>query len=483
LRSEHSTACARIVRRAVFSAAAIVVSSLLLFSAPAEQKRVSIYSLVANYSLPVLERNGQDYAGLLEALEPLGKVSATTQGSTWTLRYNDLVCEFPAGSRFAQIRRERFDLHGSFLLEHGRGLVPVSSLGSVLSRILNGPVTFHEASRRIFIGSVAVHFTAQIAKRNPPTLVMHFTAPVNPMIATEPGKLHMIFSHEPLVAPGSPTLTFSDKVIPSASYQEGNGAAEITVNSRTPLFASFSNGNRTITIAPTPSAPPTQTAQSQTAPAAAGAVAGASGPPRATPSAAPTATFAVVDASHGGSERGEAITPQLAEKDVTLAFARTLQQQLQTRGLTTLLLRDGDTTLTLDQRAAMTNVAKAEIYISLHASSEGHGVRLYTAMLPAGGEDSGPFLDWNTAQSAFLPLSKAAAAGLAAPLQQQRVPVRVLMAPLRPLNNVTTAAVAIEVAPPQSGVADLDSPAYQQLVTSAIATGVLAVRDKLEAGR
>jgi N-acetylmuramoyl-L-alanine amidase len=160
-----------------------------------------------------------------------------------------------------------------------------------------------------------------------------------------------------------------------------------------------------------------------------------------------------------------------------------LQQQLQTRGLTTLLLRDGDTTLTLDQRAAMTNVAKAEIYISLHASSEGHGVRLYTAMLPAGGEDSGPFLDWNTAQSAFLPLSKAAAAGLAAPLQQQRVPVRVLMAPLRPLNNVTTAAVAIEVAPPQSGVADLDSPAYQQLVTSAIATGVLAVRDKLEAGR
>jgi N-acetylmuramoyl-L-alanine amidase len=474
---------ARTVRSVVFFAAAVAVSSLLLFSAPAEQKRISIYSLVANYSLPVLDHNGREYAGLLEALEPLGTVSATTSGSTWTLRYNDVECEFTDGSNRANIRHSNFDLHGTFLLGNGRGLVPLSSLGSLLSRILNGPVTFHEASRRIFIGSVAVHFTAQIAKRSPPTLVMHFTSPVNPMIATEPGKLHMIFSHEPLVAPGSPSLTFSDKVIPSASYQENNGVAEITVNSESPLFASFSDGNRTITIVPTPAAPKVQTAPAQT-PTAPGAAASAPGQPSsASPSAAPTATFAVVDASHGGSERGEAITPQLAEKDVTLAFALSLRQQLQSRGLTTLLLRDGDTTLTLDQRAAMTNVAKAEIYICLHASSEGHGVRLYTAMLPAGGEDSGPFLDWNTAQSAFLTLSKAAAAGLAVQLQQQRVPLRVLMAPLRPLNNVTTAAVAVEVAPPESGVADLNSPAYQQLVTSAIATGVLSVRDKLEAGR
>jgi N-acetylmuramoyl-L-alanine amidase len=174
---------------------------------------------------------------------------------------------------------------------------------------------------------------------------------------------------------------------------------------------------------------------------------------------------------------------QLAEKDITLAFALGLRQQLQSRGLTTLLLRDSDTTLTLDQRAAATNVAKAEIYICLHASSEGHGVRLYTAMLPAGGGDSGPFLDWDTAQSPFLPLSKAAVTGLASELQKQRVPVRVLMAPLRPLNNITTAAVAVEVAPSEGGVEDLNSPAYQQLVTSSLAAGVLSVRDKLEAGR
>jgi hypothetical protein len=104
-------------------------------------------------------------------------------------------------------------------------------------------------------------------------------------------------------------------------------------------------------------------------------------------------------------------------------------------------------------------------------------------LLPAGGEDSGPFLDWNTAQTAFLPLSKSAAAGLAVELQKQQIPVRVLMAPLRPLNNIATAAVAVEVAPPATGIADLNSATYQQQVAASMANGLLALRDKLEGGR
>ena len=98
----------------------------------------------------------------------------------------------------------------------------------------------------------AVHFTAQVNKTNPPTLVMNFTSPVNPTIATEPGKLRMVFTREPLVPPGSQTLTFDSPSIPSATFQESNGAAEIAVNGPVPLFASFSNNGRTITITPAP---------------------------------------------------------------------------------------------------------------------------------------------------------------------------------------------------------------------------------------
>ena len=143
------------------------------------------------------------------------------------------------------------DLGGKFLLENNRGLVPVASLSSLLPRFLGGPVTLHEESARLFIGSVATHFTASLSADNPPRLVFHFTAPVNPTMATEPGALRMTFTREPLVAPASPTLTFGSKAIPSAIYSESNGMAVVTVNTSIPVMANFSNDGHTVTISPT----------------------------------------------------------------------------------------------------------------------------------------------------------------------------------------------------------------------------------------
>ena len=460
-----------------FFALLVLLSAFLLFANP-DEKRISIYSSAANYSLPVIEHNGQEYVGLFEMLEPLGTVVSKTEGARWKLRYNGVDSEFTAGRTRARVRGQDLNLPANFLMENGRGLVPLTALTTLLPRFLGGPVTFHETSRRLFVGSVAVHFTGQVSKTTPPTLVMDFTSPVNPMIATEPGKLRMLFTHEPLVQPGSLTLTFDNKTIPSASYQENNGAAEITVSGTVPLFASFSNDGRTITVAPAPQ----PSAQMTPAPL--------TSPPPAVPAtpvspATPAARryFAVVDASHGGDERGAALTSQLAEKDVTLAFARRLRQELETRGLTTMLIRDGDATLTLDQRANLANATHAAIYICVHAAAQGKGVRLYTALVPAIGEGRGPFLDWNTAQSAFHGLSETAEASLSAEFQRQKVPVRVLTAPLRPLNNLISAAVAIEVAPPTDDVSDLNSATYQELIASSVAAGVVAVRDKLEPGR
>jgi N-acetylmuramoyl-L-alanine amidase len=350
--------------------------------------------------------------------------------------------------------------------------------------LLRVPINLHEASRRLFIGNAAIHFTAQVNKTNPPTLVMNFTSPVNPMIATEPGKLRMVFTREPLVPPGSQTLTFDSPAIPSATFQENNGAAEIAVSGPVPLFASFSNDGRTITITPAPQATahvPAPAAQ-PAVPAPAGSPAPQVSPGAAT-AVASTAVqyFVVVDASHGGDERGAALSDQLAEKDVTLAFALRLRQQLQARGLTTLMLREGDTTMSLDQRANMTNAAHPAIYVCLHAASQGSGVRLYTALLPAGAEGRGPFLDWNTAQSGFDAASQTAETSVASELGKRQVAVRSLLAPLRPLNNITTAAVAIEVAPPAGKLAELNSSTYQQLVAESVTAGIEAVRDQLGA--
>jgi N-acetylmuramoyl-L-alanine amidase len=479
-------AAAIITASALILLCAILFCAILLSGAPPE-KHLTVYSVAANYSLPLVQREGRSYVGLLELLEPLGKVSAKAEGVRWRLHYNNVEGDFLLGKTRARVQGRDADLVGRFLLENSRGLVPVAALASLLPRFLGGPVTVHEESGRLFIGTIATHFTASLSGENPPRLIFHFTAPVNPTVATEPGALRMTFSREPLVAPASPTLTFGSRVIPSAIYSESNGAAVVTVNASIPVMATFSSDGRTIAISSTST--PAAAAAQNTNPSEPGTTAVPGQPTPAGPiSPPPTAPagrryFAVVDASHGGDDHGETLSNTLLEKDVTVALARSLRQELVSRGIPTLVLRDSDANLSLDQRAIFANADHAAIYIALHAASNGHGVRVYTAMLPYDGDDRGTFRAWTTAQHASLSLSQSAASAVAAEFQRRQIPVRTLTAPLRPLNNVTGAAIAVEVAPQGSDSSQLTAPDYQQLVTSAVATAIAATRDQLGAAQ
>lgn len=467
----------------IFAAVVLVALTSILSGAPPE-KHLSVYSVAANYSLTLVQRDGRDYVGLLELLEPLGKVSTRSEGSRWRLRYNRVEGDFQAGKTRARVQGRDVELTARFLEENDRGYIPVSSLASLLPRFLGGPVTLHEDSGRLFIGSVATHFTASLAAGSSTKLVFNFTAPVNPSIANETGSMRLVFTRDPVVAPASPLLTFGSKAIPSATYSEANGTAVLTVRTTVPVMASFSNDGRTITIAPTPTP-----ALAQKTPATAPVPAVSSTPAQAQPQAPTTNVgtpmyrryFAVVDASHGGADYGETLSSTLYEKDITVALARSLRQELESRGITTLVLRDSDANLPLDQRAVFANADHAAIYIALHVASDGPGVRVYTALLPFGEEDRAAFHNWDTAQHASLPLSQSAAFAVTNELQKRQIPVRALAAPLRPLNNITGPAIAIEVTPEGNNLAQLTAPDYQELVTSAVATAIAAARNQLGA--
>jgi N-acetylmuramoyl-L-alanine amidase len=51
------------------------------------------------------------------------------------------------------------------------------------------------------------------------------------------------------------------------------------------------------------------------------------------------------------------------------------------------------------------------------------------------------------------------------------------------LNNITSAAIAIEIAPLSGDVSQLNSAAYQQPIAAAVAAGVADARDKLQVTR
>ena len=208
-------------------------------------------------------------------------------------------------------------------------------------------------------------------------------------------------------------------------------------------------------------------------------------PPANLPVAAPQAQTApptylvMIDPAHGGSDAGAALNPAMPEKDVTLAFARRLRMELNSRQIQAGLVRDGDNTLSVDQRAGMVNSTQPALYISLHAASQGNGLVLYTAMLSAVGEDRGRFLDWQTAQSGSLVRSRWAEQQITASIQKMGFPLRSLVAALRPLNNLTVPAIAVEIAPTSGEVSQLASVDYQSMVCAALASAIVPIAPAL----
>src|SRR5262249_25463539 len=90
----------------------------------------------------------------------------------------------------------------------------------------------------------------------------------------------------------------------------------------------------------------------------------------------------VIDPAHGGADPGSRFSASSNEKDITLAFARRLRNELQAQNIAARLLRDSDVQLSNDQRAIAANTAQATIFISIHAGLPNTGVRVFTALLP-----------------------------------------------------------------------------------------------------
>ena len=79
----------------------------------------------------------------------------------------------------------------------------------------------------------------------------------------------------------------------------------------------------------------------------------------------------VIDAGHGGRDPGAtSVSGQVREKQLTLALAQALRDELVKRGrVRVAMTRDDDRYLTLDDRAAMARRLDASLFVSIHIDS------------------------------------------------------------------------------------------------------------------
>lgn len=78
----------------------------------------------------------------------------------------------------------------------------------------------------------------------------------------------------------------------------------------------------------------------------------------------------VLDAGHGGTDPGCMSRNKVAEKDLTLDLARKLKPLIEERlGSRVLLTRDEDRYIPLEERTAIANTMKADLFVSLHINS------------------------------------------------------------------------------------------------------------------
>jgi N-acetylmuramoyl-L-alanine amidase len=225
-------------------------------------------------------------------------------------------------------------------------------------------------------------------------------------------------------------------------------------------------------------------------------------------SAAPPAFVAVVDPGHGGEQEG-ASAGGLREKNLTLQIARRVARRLEKLGGQVILTRARDESVKLDQRAALANARKADLFLSIHLNSmpgkaraRTHGIETYFLSADAtdasakavaarenadrlAGEEKDPddpvagILDSLGDAEALEESSRLAYAVHERLVQRVKAEDRgVKQAPFYVLAGARMAAVLVEVgflSHPQEA-RRLTQAAYQEQVAAAIAEGVAAWR-------
>jgi N-acetylmuramoyl-L-alanine amidase len=500
--SAHAPSNARQrLARGLFRLAALVVPLAAGVAHAAPSALVILTATQRREAVP-LARGEAELLPLDDVLAGSG-VSSTTDAKAGSGSFSraghELVLHH--GKSLASVDGDLKLLSSPALLEGGRWLVPVDALPRLLAPLLGEPVQWRAGERVLVVGNVAVprvsvstFLSADLAR-----VVFDASEPLPFRVQQEQGRISVSVARD-LLDVSLQASRLAGGIVESIQYAGGrDNVFTVTLG---PRFRSLraSEQEAPARLVLELSGPPVAAGERAPAPGLAGA---------ATPRPAPAPPVAgselrtiVIDPGHGGEETGARGPGGTLEKDVALAIARKLRAELvNARGLQVFLTRDKDAEVELDERAAIANNYKADLFLSIHANASrargAKGSEVYflsyqasddesrrTAQLEglaeplaqgAPGSELGLIL-WDMAQAEHLEESSA----LASRLQEELAVLTgsegrgVKQAPFRVLVGAAMPAALVEIAfisnPEEEKL--LSSDAYQAKVAGALARGI-----------
>ncbi len=490
----------------------LLAVATVLSSQPAPGPALTLLSREGRRTLPLTIVNDQEFVALddlsstfqLQVQESLGAITVAYKGRTIVLTPDQSL---------ASVSGRLISLPAPPARSGRRWLVPVEFVSRALAPIYDTRLDLRKPSRLLVQGDLRV---PRISVRYEPLgpaarLTIDATPRADSAVSQDNQRILIKFDADaldlasPLPSPGPQGLVQAVHLIDPTTI-----AADVG-----PRFAGFKatsqpvdNTARQVIDLLAPAA--TETTQP---PAAAPAQPAAPPVPAEVPpvfgGSAPAIRTVAIDPGHGGDDEGARSASGAKEKDITLAVARRSRAVLEARlGIRVLLTRDDDKTVPLDDRTALANNSKADLFISLHVNASLRrttaGATIFSARFDkdaalraptgaaehvqtfGGGLRDIELVPWDLAQTRHVDRSTAFA-GMLHDQLAQKIPFTtpaLVSAPLRVLESANMPAVVVELgyltnADQEKG---LTSDAFEGTFVQGLYEAVVRFRDSLAIG-
>ena len=334
--------------------------------------------------LPTVAFDGRRMVDLRALAEPFSlTISDDQQPGRLTVLHGTQVIVLTANQGLVSVDGRLVSLPSPPMERSGVWYVPIDFIGRALALVHDQNVELRRRSGLVVIGDIRVPQVVARYRRTGPQsrLRLMVTPATDHVIEQEDGRLVIAFEAEALDLV-LPDLA-PDNLVRGLRGVETRPALTVDLGEAFGTFASQTRpalGGATeliIDLLPTPSPPltstrgvpapvppvPTAPTRADTAPDPDLPALSELAPPR-------TIRAIAIDPGHGGDDTGTRGPDGTLEKDVTLDIARRLRNLIESQlGLRVVLTRTTDATVALDERAAIANNNRADLFISLHTNA------------------------------------------------------------------------------------------------------------------